>query len=65
MNFFTIIYNFLFRVKIVDDKPALPFDNVMQDTPIERIKAPEQKRMSWDDARILIMGEKMDSLKDN
>lgn len=63
MNFFTIIYNFLFRVKIVDDEPTLPFDNVvLQDSPI---KAPEQKRMSWDDARILIMGEKMDSLKDN
>ena len=65
MNFFTIIYNFLFRVKIVDDEPTLPFEHVMQDTPIERIKAPEQKTMNWDDARILIMGEKMDSLKNN
>ena len=63
MNFFTIIYNFLFRVKIVDDEPTLPFDNVvLQDSPI---KAPEQKTMNWDDARLFIMGEKMDSLKDN
>lgn len=71
MNIFSTIYNFLFKKKITEEH-VVPDYIDDSDIKVEKfepqvlhIKAIKQRSMSWIEAKSLIMGGKMDSIKDN
>jgi hypothetical protein len=71
MNILTTIYNFFFKKKITHEQ-IVPEYIDKSDVEVEKfepqvlhIKATKQRSMSWIEAKSLIMGGKMDSIKDN